>query len=196
MTKDKKCECKEPLPCHCYKGCNICMKCKGMIRGLNNKLFRKIYCSIMPHLPRPYWTVSTINMVDRFIKDYNIDTVFEWGSGRSTVWLSRRVGFVLSIEDNLKWVKNYKQVNIGLLHISDEALYVNSIIDYGPDGCIFDLAIIDGSYREKCFEYALERARYILFDDIEKYPHLKNNVIVEAEPNFMGKYAVIMRGKG
>lgn len=120
--------------------------------------------------------------------------VFEYGSGGSTLFLSRRVNKLISIEHNKSW---YRKVSIVLskenisnceyiLCEPEEEIstykselrkytgmnfekYVKSIDKY-PSGS-FDLVIVDGRARVSCILHAISKIRlggYLMLDNSER----------------------------
>ena len=97
--------------------------------------------------------------------------VLEFGSGRSTVWLSRRSGSVVSIEDCRPWydkvsllLGKLKLNNVDYRFLAGEAYY--SAASFADES--FDLIIVDGSYRSKCLENAYSKLKaggYIYLDN-------------------------------
>ena len=55
---------------------------------------------------RPWLTPKATDIIENFLKPSHV--VVEWGSGRSTLWLARRVGHITSIEGNLAWYAKVK----------------------------------------------------------------------------------------
>lgn len=118
--------------------------------------------------------------------------VFEWGSGRSTLWLCQRSKEIVSIEYNEEWaqkVENMLQTgnvdNATLRYIPldhDRSLptplkydpipkYVEEIFKYPKES--FDLVIVDGHYRPTCVEECLPyiaKGGYILIDNSNRQP--------------------------
>jgi hypothetical protein len=127
----------------------------------------------MIRLDCPWWNVAATSQVDRFLKAKPAARVFEWGSGASTVWLSRRSGEIISVEHNPVWFARLREEigdreNVALLHRSldrDGRDYIETI---GECGGSFDLIVIDGRQRARCLEQAvahLAPGGVILFDD-------------------------------
>ena len=102
---------------------------------------------------------------------------FEWGSGRSTVWFSRRSRELVSIEHDplwfqrvSRWLKraNITNVDYRLLPTRPENLYVSAIQCF-PDEH-FDFILIDGQCREECLAAAvlkLKRDGLVVLDNAD-----------------------------
>ena len=143
-------------------------------------------------LDMPWWTLSAIDAVERWIAARNGDVrAFEYGSGASTVWLARRCTDVVTVEhdagfanyvapllarDNirLKLVEPAQNVSApvagsgrhGFEH-ADFAAYVDTI----ADGTLYDLVIIDGRARVACLKRAQEflgPGGLIVFDNSDR----------------------------
>jgi predicted O-methyltransferase YrrM len=130
--------------------------------------------------------------VDGFLATRPNARVFEWGSGASTVWLSRRAASVTSIEHDAGWAAIVAPV------LSDNAVvrvvepvpatggpaqqlsakpgfeqldfahYVDAMEDL--DGC-FDLVVVDGRARNACFHRAITRLApggVLVFDNVDR----------------------------
>ena len=111
--------------------------------------------------PVPWYTYPAIEYLKQL--DFSGASLFEYGSGNSTLWWSRRVRSVVAVEHDREWhgqVARLAPQNCTVLfHASAEA-YANAIHDY-PDG--FDLIVVDGLVpgrtRLRCARAALERLR-------------------------------------
>ena len=106
-------------------------------------------------------------------------TVFEWGSGGSTIFWARNCKLVISIEHNSDWIKRvfemiHKQgapkhkINLQWHPGKEDSFsgYARAIIPYSG----FDLIYIDGeaSSRGHCLNYSLSRVKpggYLLLDN-------------------------------
>jgi Methyltransferase domain len=137
-------------------------------------------------LDLPWWVYGAAEQVEEFLAErHGKARVFEYGSGASTLWLSRRAGEVFSVEHHegfaeLMAAKVADLPNVSLRHVPalrlpadrvpptpshrfgyhghDFTDYVRSIDDIpGP----FDLVVVDGRAREEC----LRRAIPVLADD-------------------------------
>jgi hypothetical protein len=124
--------------------------------------------------------------------------VFEYGSGGSTLFFSKYVAEVISVEHDESWYKfileKISKISNIKLYLKKPQLketnkygsyygkgrenysfeeYVKTIEDY-PDS-YFDLIVIDGRARPACLEHALPKLKpsgYILFDNSERDRYL------------------------
>ena len=141
----------------------------------------------------PWWSFESIDWVKKNLSPSS--QVFEWGSGGSTLFLSKYSQKVISIENNEKWLRETKKrldlnniENVSLLKKSlnlssenhfRECNYFNALSNH------FDLIVIDGedafgpdivwSSRETCFERAekwIKPKGLILVDDSWRYPKI------------------------
>jgi SAM-dependent methyltransferase len=141
-------------------------------------------------LELPWFSYAAIDFLEDFLQPRM--TVCEYGSGGSTLFFSRRVKSVFSIEDNPRWfdlvsgrlqqqgVRNAKLT----LHPFDfknpagfeKSDYLNAM----PDDR-FDVIVVDGSeewtqVRPVCFQHAEARIKsggIIVVDDSWRYPRLR-----------------------
>jgi Methyltransferase domain len=140
----------------------------------------------------PWWTFEAADRVSRFLATRPQARVFEWGSGASTVWLSRRAGSVTSIEHDASWAEIVEPVLPGnaVVHVVapaaalghpgeqlsekagfeglDFADYVAAVDD--TEGA-FDLVVVDGRARNACFHRALTRLApggVLVFDNVDR----------------------------
>ncbi|OUV40627.1 MAG: hypothetical protein CBC71_07030 [Rhodobacteraceae bacterium TMED111] len=127
----------------------------------------------------PWWTYSFTNFISSRV---NATTeIFEYGSGNSTIFLSKIVGNIVAVEHDKKWYETLRLMlnkNAELILVSKDD-YVNSIKDHK-----YDVVIIDGLYRNECaFKcvYNLKEAGVIIFDDTDRsdynpaYDYLRKN---------------------
>ncbi|MES2837880.1 MAG: FkbM family methyltransferase [Bacteroidota bacterium] len=100
--------------------------------------------------PIPWCTYSYIRFVEERLK--NNFLVFEYGSGGSTVWYSKRVKNVIAVEHNKEWVdfqlKNLPK-NVSVIYKNDKQAndYENEIAQHST---LFDVVIVDGVKRNEC----------------------------------------------
>ncbi|MFT4264520.1 MAG: class I SAM-dependent methyltransferase [Nocardioides sp.] len=163
----------------------------------------RVYDSVaMARLDVPWWTYDATGFVDGWLAGRERPVrVFEYGSGASTVWLSRRAGEVHSVEHHRGFgetmrteldrlgnvdlriiepvpsdrpvVGSRKEGHAGL----DFAGYVAAIDDVPGD---FDLIVIDGRAREACLAAAgtrLAGGGIVVFDNSRRHRY---RVAIEA----------------
>ena len=105
--------------------------------------------------PIPWYTYAAISFLGGRTKENMV--VFEYGSGNSTLWWSRRVAKVVSCEHDAGWYELTKStlpsnVEYRLLELVPGGLYCALIKDYGQ---IFDIVVIDGRDRVNCAKNSL-----------------------------------------
>ena len=131
--------------------------------------------------------------------------VFEYGSGSSTLYFSRRVAKVFSVEHHQGWFEQLRQIldqqaipNVDsrliepeILNIKHTAGYLSSLplylnntfetyvksIDVFPDG-YFDLIMIDGRARTDCIVHAknkIKQGGYLVVDNSERAHYFAGN---------------------
>lgn len=140
----------------------------------------------------PWWTFAAADQVDLFLASRPGARVFEWGSGASTVWLSRRAGSVVSVEHDQHWADLVEPVlpdNVTVRVVEpvpavgaadqqlsekpgfaglDFAPYVAAVDDVEGG---FDLVVVDGRARGACFERAVGRLApggVLVFDNVDR----------------------------
>lgn len=110
---------------------------------------------------RPWYSYAA---ADRIAAHLRADSrVLEFGSGRSTIWLARHAGQVLSVEHNPEWhalVSALLQQR-GLTHVTyllrtNQEQYL-AVLD--EPSAQFDLIIVDGAHRIACTMAALPHLR-------------------------------------
>jgi hypothetical protein len=115
----------------------------------------------------PWWTYSFIDFIEkRLTKDLR---VFEYGCGNSTTWFSKRVSEMISVEHDSLWAEKFSpqllsegNCKVIVRELSDG--YVEEINNHG----LFDIVIIDGRLRLKCFRQSLSSLSprgIIIWDD-------------------------------
>ncbi|PJI92516.1 methyltransferase family protein [Yoonia maricola] len=142
----------------------------------------------------PWWTYDAIDAVDAFLTDHPDATVFEYGSGASTVWLAKRAGTVASVEHDEAWyllmqsrigaLKNAKITHVPadpdlsqdpLYHAQKEGYAGQSFEAYAKEIMAkakrYDVIVIDGRARVACLETAkhfLAPDGIIVFDNTKR----------------------------
>lgn len=144
----------------------------------------------LARLDLPWWTFDAVDEITAFLAAKPEARVFEWGSGASTLWLSKRAGEVISVEHDAGWSAMVSGrlsglQNVRLRHVAPKEAgrvaslkpgfagqyfddYVAAIRDEDGE---FDLIVIDGRAREACLEEAKSRLApggVILLDDFKR----------------------------
>jgi len=119
----------------------------------------------------PDWSPDTIEKVEGMLNKKF--TVFEWGTGYSTIWLAHRSGQVITMEHTQEWYDKIRRIardmflyniDFNLFALHDER-YFTHIHNTGG----IDLIIIDGRERVKCFREAYKHdCPIIMLDDSER----------------------------
>jgi predicted O-methyltransferase YrrM len=84
-------------------------------------------------------------------------SVFEFGSGYSTLWWASRAKQVVSCEHDQSWYEQLTKLipsNVTLLYreLNNSPSYANAIVDHGGT---FDIVVIDGRERLACANASL-----------------------------------------
>lgn len=108
-------------------------------------------------LDKPWWCIPAIEHIESLLsKDMR---VFEYGSGSSSIWFSKRVKEVISQEAHAGFFEFMTEQTASIdnskiiyanQHNEDE--YLGSIKEHGK----FDLILIDAAMRIKCLDQAKE----------------------------------------
>jgi len=119
--------------------------------------------------PIPWWSYS---FNDFFIpKLHKQIEAYEYGSGSSTLFLSKKIKSIVSLEHDKKWYEAMKkkiQENVRLKFCSLDSYggkYSKTILE---ENKCFDLIIIDGRDRVNCVYHSLEKLKedgIIILDD-------------------------------
>lgn len=122
--------------------------------------------------PVPWITYPAMDFLDTL--DLSEASVFEYGSGASTVWWAARARFVAAVEFDRTW--HAKVCALGFLNAEvrlcqDKQRYPLVIADFQRG---FDVVVIDGAERYRCAEQALANLNpggLIVLDNTEWYPN-------------------------
>lgn len=127
------------------------------------------------HPDDPWLTRTAIDEVALYVNPAM--TGFEWGSGRSTLWLARRLGTLVSVEHDPAWYAEVtrKIALAGLVNVDYRLVpklglkeYASQIERY-PDS-YFDIILIDGEDRNSCIRAAGSKIRiggWIVIDNAD-----------------------------
>ncbi|NEQ74827.1 MAG: hypothetical protein F6K23_18340 [Okeania sp. SIO2C9] len=123
----------------------------------------------------PLLTEEAIKFLENFLKQKPHAKVLEFGSGGSTIWLSKLTKNLTSIEHDGRWfqqVKNQiqKQKNCHPVDIKLLARPYHKICEKIPEES-FDLILVDGRDRMKCFEASIKLLKpggILMLDDAQR----------------------------
>lgn len=122
--------------------------------------------------PLPWMNYSAIAFLDgRLNKSMSL---FEYGSGYSTLYWANKVGSVTSVEYNESWyeeIKKSKPGNVQLIYqeIEPNGKYCRTINNYA--GGEYDIVVVDGRKRVECAQMALSKispSGVIILDDAHR----------------------------
>jgi len=135
------------------------------------------------HPAEPWLTGEAVRLLDSLLRPR--DRGFEWGSGRSTLWLSDKIAQLTSVESDPRWYQKVRadleggarsNVELLLREIGDEPSdpaqhpFVRAI-DAQEDGSL-DFALVDGWGRSACALAALDKLKpggLLVIDDAHRY---------------------------
>ena len=115
----------------------------------------------LTHPAEPWLTQDAVRAIKGFLTGDM--RAFEWGSGKSTVWLARHVQQVVSVEHDPPWHARVQTMlhDAGItnvqLHLADPSRYAGEIAPF-PDRS-FDFILIDGAERNGCIRAAAAKVR-------------------------------------
>jgi hypothetical protein len=140
--------------------------------------------------PLPWITYPAIEFLSQF--DFSNASVFEWGSGFSTLWWSKRCERITTVESNEQWVPYIKtllpdsvELIVTPLNVDAE---IQALIKHNP--VEHDVFIIDnhGPFRWRCAEAAaknLAAGGLIILDNSDQCPKaceiLRNNGLTQID---------------
>lgn len=129
----------------------------------------------------PWLTKDANQFLDSFLKQDDVG--LEFGSGRSTIWIARRVGRLHSVETNPQWSVRVSQMleQANLLNVAYEQIsgeneqeleaeherLISEIVDSSLDFCL-----VDGDCRGICALLSTRKLRpggILIIDNVERY---------------------------
>ena len=121
--------------------------------------------------PLPWVTYSFIDFISGRLT--NSMDIFEYGSGNSTLWYSKKVKSVTSVEHDSEWyekIKNSMPDNVTIYH--ENLVYNEAYCHFSSTlNKHFDVIIIDGRDRVNCIKNVLNSLKengIIVLDDSER----------------------------
>jgi hypothetical protein len=150
--------------------------------------FKENACVDRMGSPIPWFAYPTIDYLAQM--DFREKSVFEWGSGYSTIFWSQRAASVISVETNPAWRSKLLQMvgtNTTILVSSNELTeYIGQIDRFSG----FDVIIIDGlgESRFRCAQIAprkLNKGGMIILDNSDLWPQsareLRNQGLIQVD---------------
>jgi predicted O-methyltransferase YrrM len=135
------------------------------------------------HPDAPWLTPAANRLLPSLLRP--TDQGVEFGSGRSTLWLARRVAHLTSIEHDPKWYRSVaaKLSAHGITNVEQILAPVDVPVAQGGDSAYtrvlekfpessLDFALIDGAYRAHVTELAMPRLRpggLMIIDNVNWY---------------------------
>lgn len=121
-------------------------------------------------IPIPWLTYSLLDFLEgRLNRSLSL---FEYGSGNSTIYFAGRLGFIHSIEYDQTWfdvIQKKIPDNVELTFVGLEGdRYQNAILESSRD---FDIILIDGRRRVECLKNSIQRLTpggVLILDDSER----------------------------
>lgn len=114
------------------------------------------------YYPIPWYTYPAIEFLSHL--DLRSFSLFEYGSGNSTLWWSKYVKKLVAIEDDKDWHKKIKDsLSVDINNYNNVTYYFeeNSSDYVLKANNNFDIFIVDGNYRMQCLEH-LVSLNYII----------------------------------
>lgn len=151
------------------------------VKYLFDRLVEKNYRHLNPEKP---WLAPAAN---EFLEGYlkPTDLMLEFGSGRSTLWFSKHVRHITSVEHNPAWFSKIKD-RISELSINNidyflhpkqgesipasETNYVNATREFVQSS--LDVVLVDGTYRAQCVLKSLPLLKpggLLIIDNVNRY---------------------------
>jgi hypothetical protein len=123
--------------------------------------------------PIPWFTYPAIDFLESILDpNWNI---FEWGSGNSTKWWSKKCASVTAVESNPAWhgeVSNSLPANAKVVLAVDKETYTHTICNYSD--MVFDLVVVDGDHRNECVDTCLgvlPESGIVVFDNSDRHTY-------------------------
>jgi len=122
----------------------------------------------------PWLNYPVIHFLDNRLNEEM--SMFEYGSGASTIWYAQRTRQVLSCENDEVWFTKVEkmtatQPNVQVKLATEKQAYVQEILNYKQ---AFDVIIIDGRWRNQCAQNCLAALKpngVVIFDNSERTPY-------------------------
>jgi len=144
---------------------------------------REQRCVDLAGNPIPWLTYPAIEFLARRVRPDL--TVFEYGSGASTLWWASRVARVVAVEHDAGWARDLSgrlPANASVHHVPLEGGegYARAA---AAQGMLFDVVVIDGRDRVRCVPAAIEALRpagVIVFDNTDRPQYAEGDRLLAA----------------
>lgn len=119
----------------------------------------------------PWFTYPSIEYINQF--DLKDKSIFEWGSGYSSIFFARRCKNIISIESNQGWYDeiSHKLLSNQKIFLKSEDVFAKAINDFSEG---FDIIVIDSLRRYDCAKSAvsyLKKGGIIILDNSDWFPN-------------------------
>jgi Methyltransferase domain len=171
---------------HAVRACHILTHGYGYLRTVARQ-----ECLDADGQPIPWYTYPALEFIRQL--DFRDCSVFEYGSGNSTLFWSRLARRVISVEHDREWFQRMRSTappNCEMLLEEDAERYVNAARTTGE---AFDVIIIDGQSRLRCVPAAVESLRaggVIILDNSDWFPRtselLRTYDVIEVDMSGFG----------
>lgn len=132
--------------------------------------------------PLPWFTYPIIEFLNERLS--NEMTLFEYGGGNSTLYLSRLVKNVTTVEHNEEWFKHLQS------NCPDNCTLIYRELEYGgayattsqDSKKVYNIIIVDGRDRVNCAQQAIDALSengVIIFDDFERERYQNASVFLD-----------------
>ena len=119
----------------------------------------------------PWMNYAVVKLIDKRLN--RTLRLFEYGSGHSTRYFSRRVKEIVSVEYDRDWYRQITEnrlenVSIIFQPFEDIDAYARTITQ---DGGVFDVVVVDGQHRVQCVQAAtdcMSEQAVLLLDDSDR----------------------------
>ena len=139
---------------------------------------RKSECRDAAGNPLPWYTYPAIECLDKM----NLfgKTVFEYGSGFSTLYWSKKAKSVTAVEHDKSWFEKISPQappNTTIHYVPEMDRYAQAPLQIPGSGGKYDIIIVDGQERYKCAQAALQCLKddgFIILDNADWFPNTVN----------------------
>ena len=136
--------------------------------------------------PIPWYSYPMVEYLKQL--DFSDKTVFEFGSGNSTLFWASRSKRVVAVEDDKDWygkIKSKLPANVEYVLVDNQTNYTQAIHQF-PE--LFDVIIVDGSHRFECTKSARSRLSatgMLILDNADWFPnttaYLRSTDLIEVD---------------